>query len=67
MSGRLEFVRHSVAPILAWLSAANRELDGRRPADLLPFACVAVQAAARTECRAAAAGAESARLPPDDL
>jgi hypothetical protein len=37
--------------ILAWLSAENRQLDGRRPADLLPFASVAVEAAARTECQ----------------
>jgi hypothetical protein len=52
--------------ILAWLSAANRELDGSRPADLLPFASAAVEAAARTEFRAGAASAESECLRQDD-
>jgi hypothetical protein len=35
--------------ILAWLSAENRHLDGRRPADLLASADAAVAAVARTE------------------
>jgi hypothetical protein len=38
--------------ILAWFSTENRQLDGSRPADLLPFGPAAVEDAARTELRA---------------